>query len=116
MDAKQSRRDWIVPLAVIAAVVIALFATGARSHDPYKEYTQPGNGYSCCSGKEQSQHGDCEPVLARFAYKTWWAFVEGEWIEVPQEKVLPVMSFDGKAHFCGTKTNVLCFIRPEPEV
>lgn len=108
--------DWIVPLLVIAALLVALFATTVQAHDPYMDLKQPGNGYSCCSGKAQTMHGDCEAVLARYAFKAWWAFVEGEWVEVPQDKVLDVISFDGKAHFCGTKTNVLCFIRPEPEV
>lgn len=113
---KGSSWDWLVPLLVIAGLLVALFATAAGAHDPYMGLKQPSNGYSCCSGKAQSTSGDCEPVLARYAFQTWWAFVENEWIEVPQDKVLDVMSFDGKAHFCGTKTNVLCFIRPEPDV
>lgn len=113
---KGSYRDWLVPLLVMAALLVALFATTAGAHDPYTELKQPGNGYSCCNGKAQSTTGDCEAVLARYAFKAWWALVEGEWIEIPQDKVLDVMSFDGKAHFCGTKTNVLCFVRPEPDV
>ena len=67
---------------------------------------------SCCHDK------DCEPSASKFVSGKWYAQRNGEWIEVPNQKVETERdSPDGQSHYCGQKVNgswyTYCFL-PAP--
>lgn len=64
----------------------------------YSKLVRPDTKTSCCS------LADCSPTTSRqspFGY--YEVLVEGEWVIVPQFKIVPVSAPDGGAHVCAPK-------------
>lgn len=96
----------IVLSGVAAAFGLLLVTAGtARGHDIYTDWKIPGSDVSCCS------ESDCRPVTAEFRDDGfWWAKVDGVWVQVPADKVLPPgTSHDGRSHYCGASGLTFCF-------
>ncbi len=128
-------RFFLVPLGIITLACALFFFAGALTcraqqpgpgdfgfrhdlhHDWYKDLKQPGNPYaSCCSGTEPGVPGDCRPTKAYKIGDRWRALLDGEWVMVPPDVVLP-SSFNKEpyqASICANKYRLIyCFIEKE---
>jgi hypothetical protein len=106
---KSRRRSFAeAPLLAVAALCLSsLVASGASAHEPYSEWRVPQTGTSCCSGL------DCGPAQASYENGKWWVNILGQWLEVPEDRILyDTPNPDGNAHVCYNG-RVLCFMRPE---
>lgn len=107
-----------IPATLLAAAILLLIgvihlAHGAPPPDadpqfaPWFQGLQQPNGASCCS------EADCRPVESRTAGDHYQAFVEGEWLDIPPEKVIrPRSNPIGRAVLCMWHGQVLCFAPP----
>ena len=96
-----------------AFIAVAMFPVAVVAHDPYHGIRQPDNpSASCCGGGAQ---GDCYETRAEFRRGAWFARVRdtGQWVAVPERKIIWGGSFDGKPHLCFNYERVLCFLPPE---
>jgi len=73
----------------------------------FNSLKQPDSGISCCS------IADCRPVDYRVVGNHYEAYIEGQWLPVPPEKVLTrADNPTGRAVVCWTRVNgILCFVR-----
>ncbi len=91
-----------------AAFVLTLWTTAAMAqarpghetfHEFYKRLKSP-EGESCCNEK------DCHPVDGRFVREgadgrfALEIRIEGHWVRVPRDRILPQPSPDGAVHAC----------------
>ncbi len=102
--------------AAVAAALL-LSADGARARPPenadpslspwFQSLRQPNTGYSCCS------IADCRPTDYRITGDRYEALIQGKWLTVPPEKVLPRTDNPvGRAVVCWTPaTGIMCFVR-----
>ncbi len=102
---------------VVAAFMLIVASPGAEARPPenadpalapwFQSLHQPGTGMSCCS------IADCRPTDYRMSGNHYEAFINGEWLTVPEDKVLqrtdnPV----GRAVVCWTPARgIMCFVR-----
>lgn len=108
----------------------------AEFHDVYRTWCQPGYPKpceyikSCCAARrvlqDGSMTGDCLPTEAelrasadkRTTGLVWWAKDQhGNWIEVPEDKVVHEINPDDsgtRAHLCQNQysDNIFCFVPP----
>ncbi len=98
-------------LAVIVMLtVVSGQSDAAEGHDRlhawYRSLRHPFTGIDCCNEK------DCRPTITRrLANGSLEALVDGTFVKVPKEAILPQCSIDGRAHVCATsEKEVLCFI------
>jgi hypothetical protein len=102
-------------VAMIAAVGGLLFALPgpkgqeldghAQYHDMYRGWTDK-NGISCCNNR------DCRPAEARVRDAGIEVLILGEWVPVPEDKVIQPPRPDLQSHVChipNTRT-ILCFV------
>jgi len=73
----------------------------------FQSLRQPNTGISCCS------IADCRQTDFRIAGSHYEAMVEGEWLMVPPDKILPrTDNPTGRAIVCYTPLRgIMCFIR-----
>jgi hypothetical protein len=76
-------------------------------HDWYESLREPGTAYPCCS------IADCRPTDYRMGGSGYEAWLDEQWIQVPDDRVLknqpnPV----GRAVVCRSPVNgsILCFV------
>jgi hypothetical protein len=102
----------LILLAATFFVASTSIAAPPEGADPnlaqwFQNLRQPGTGKSCCS------ISDCRPVDYRVNGDHYEAFIGGDWITVPPEKVL--QRYDnplGRAVVCWTPSlGVMCFVR-----
>lgn len=75
--------------------------------DFFKSLRQPGTGNSCCD------ISDCSFTSARFADGQWLAASrQGDWLIVPNDRILDRIPIDERAILCANSTGVLCFVPP----
>lgn len=110
-------------LLIILVVIIVPFLSyaqhdHAQHHDWYRSLRQPQTNISCCNGTVDGAEGDCRPVRA---YQRddgqWMAFVEGGWVLVPNEVILPrgLSQEPFQKHICKYPGGpIRCFLRDEP--
>jgi len=115
----QPDRQRSLRIIVLSAVFLSLTAGGtALAHDDLARKMQAGGdptradwfeslktptGASCCDDR------DCRRTIAewRGATRSWWAFVNAEWRQVPAKAVLPSPpSIDGYAYICMGEDSV----------
>jgi hypothetical protein len=101
----------------ILGACVGLVATSAVARPPpnadmslapwFQGLRQPGTGISCCS------MADCRQTDFRIAGSHYEALVEGEWREVPRDKILDrTDNPTGRAVVCYTPAGgIMCFIR-----
>lgn len=100
-------------LAFYATVVfgLALLPSGANAQNHHKGKGEHGaghaqhhdwylklhdkNGKSCCSNQ------DCRPTSDRIQNGKVQVIIDGEWIDVPKDKILPKPSPDLGTHVCA---------------
>ena len=103
----------VMRLAVVAAVlVLACLASGSapaqeahgmhgQAHDGlhywYRTLKQPNTGISCCNDT------DCRPTVSRVVNGIVQVELDGEWTNVPPEKILRTPSPDLGAHVCAPR-------------
>jgi hypothetical protein len=102
-------------LALIVAGTMNATAAYARltpHADPslatwFQSLTQPGTGISCGS------ISDCRETDFRITDNHYEALIEGRWLEVPSDKVLPrTDNPTGRAVVCWTREHgIMCFVR-----
>ena len=106
-------RSWTIAGLAIAGIMITapLRAAPPPNADPalspwYNSLRQPGSGVSCCS------IADCRPVDYRTVGNHYEAYIEGEWLPVPPDKVLTrTDNPTGRAIACWTKLiGIMCFV------
>ncbi|HWB52244.1 MAG TPA: hypothetical protein VG651_24265 [Stellaceae bacterium] len=75
-------------------------------HDWYQSLKMPGTPFSCCS------IADCRPTDYRMGPNGYEALLDGQWVPVPQEKVLVGYSNPvGRAVVCRSANGaILCFV------
>lgn len=85
----------------------------AEYHEWYKNLSQPGTGYSCCSDK------DCRPTRAYMDEDgKWHALVNGWWRDIPPSVVLEELAPNGGSHVCageGRNATIYCFVGGVPK-
>ena len=85
-------------------------------HDWYKDLKQPGTGYSCCNGTTPDQPGDCRPTRGYKVGNKWRALLEGQWVDVPPEVVIPAdQSHEPyQLHICASRSGLIyCLIEKQ---
>lgn len=121
-------------IAVLAVVIVALFATyafagdivppanpeGYRNDHVHAHYHQlyermhNQNGVHCCNAGETG--GDCRPTTARFNAVTglWEAKLDGTWVDIQASRhVKDAYGLNEFAHICADPDGYLfCFIPP----
>lgn len=102
---------------VVLFCAVVLLASFAQARPPpnadmtlapwFEGLRQPGTGMSCCS------IADCRQTDFRINGSHYEALVEGEWREVPPDKILERMDNPtGRAVVCYTPSRgIMCFIR-----
>lgn len=80
----------------------------------YQSWMMPDNrGVSCCHDQ------DCAPAASRLVNGKWEAERDGEWVQIPDQKVETERdSPDGRSHLCGKRYSafgnggvaVFCFV------
>lgn len=102
----------------LAAVLLAGPARAAPPSDAdpalapwFQDLREPGTGRSCCSIT------DCRPTEARTTGGRYEVLIEGRWLAVPPDKVLPrADNPTGHAVVCWTPAlGIICFVHG-PEV
>jgi hypothetical protein len=97
---------------------MALFAAGAlhaaspesadaSMHGWFESLKQPGSGVSCCS------IADCRPAEYRLAADGYEAYLDAQWVHVPDGKVLHGTSNPvGRGIVCRSPISgtILCFV------
>ncbi len=83
----------------------------AAWHDAfYKKLLRPDTKTSCCNMT------DCRPTSGRMVDGHYEVKVNGAWISVPQDKILPTSAPDGGYHVCapinfrGTSEELYCVV------
>jgi hypothetical protein len=66
-------------------------------HGWYQSLKQPGTGISCCNNE------DCRPTISRTLEGKIQVQVDGEWTDVPPERIVNTPSPDLGAHVCAPK-------------
>ncbi len=66
-------------------------------HHWYETLKQPISGMSCCNDQ------DCRPTVSRTVGDTVQVIVDGEWTNVPPEKIVRTPSPDLGSHVCAPK-------------
>jgi len=105
------RDDWVALFVAVMTVTVfgslllgSAFAQDmpghiqghAKYHDVYKDWKQPGTGYSCCDARIVFKSGEfvghCYPTPHRLVDGHWQAKLSpedgGEWINVPEHLIL----------------------------
>jgi hypothetical protein len=85
-------------------------------HDWYQHLKQPATGVSCCNGTTPDAPGDCRPTKAYKVGDTWKALLDGEWVTVPPQTVIPSdQSHEPyQAHICASRYGqIWCFIEKQ---
>lgn len=108
-ERKQVFWDWLIPALVVAAVVVALFATPARPdssghhlfHQFYEKW-KTKDGTSCCN------HMDCHPAQVRQKGETVEVLIEKEWIVAPPDTIRPYTTPDMQSHVCNQGKRIIC--------
>lgn len=108
----------IRPLALAFAIVLGLcWAAVAQEHQGhqgqghekwhdefYSTLIRPDSGekkWSCCS------LADCRPTVERRSpYGYYEVMIDGVWVIVPPQKIVPISAPDGGAHVCAQKAAV----------
>ena len=70
-----------------------------ENHDWYKDLMRPDTKSSCCN------NDDCRPTSDRVVNGQLQVLVDGEWTNVPRDKILNRPSPDMGTHVCAPKTN-----------
>lgn len=105
-----------------------LHASGHLSGgENYEDWMQPDSPeIGCCSNE------DCRPTKAEYRNGEWWVILDGEWVQVPKNKILDGTSTTELAHVCAPvyvppeqrdssadsygayseKGTIYCFMRP----
>jgi len=101
---------WFASFAVLG--IAASIAAPPENADPalhgwFESLKQPGSGVSCCS------IADCRPVEYRLVADGYEAFIDANWVRIPDDKVLhgtsnPVAR--GIACRSPISGTILCFI------
>ena len=105
-------------LLIMAVFAVLLIAGGALNravgHDIYTLWTQPDNGFSCCSGEQHG--GECRPIAGAWLDDEgdWWVRVDGRPLQIPRQKTLPRQP-DGRCHICEQHGYVRCFVPCDPK-
>ncbi len=68
-------------------------------HSWYLTLKQPGSGMSCCNNE------DCRPTMSRVVDNAVQVEIDGEWTNVPPEKIVKTPSPDLGSHVCAPKQN-----------
>ena len=83
----------------------------SKWHDTfYKKLLRPDTKTSCCNNT------DCRPTAGRMIEGHYEVKVNGAWVSVPQEKILPTVAPDGGYHVCaplyfkGTPGELYCVV------
>jgi hypothetical protein len=117
MAGRFSRQGIAWRRAVAGAIGLLVIAAPLRAAPPpdadpaqapwFNSLRQPGSGISCCSV------ADCRPVDYRTVDNHYEAFIEGEWLAVPPERVISrADNPTGRAVVCWTKlSGIMCFVR-----
>lgn len=105
-------------LQVIAVLAgLALTGMGVHAAPPsegdlhYSEWflslKQPGSGVSCCS------ISDCRMTDLKIEGQHYWAKdQEGNWLEIPDDKILRISNPTARAVLCAAGGHVYCFVPP----
>src|SRR5690349_12182095 len=103
-------------LAGIFLVALPVYAAPPPDADAslapwFRALKVPGTGTSCCS------IADCRPAESRIVGDHYEVFIDGKWLRVPPELILPQADNPtGRAVVCWTPSaGILCFVRG-PEV
>ncbi len=105
----------------LVAVVLLLSALPAKAQHPaehqalhekfYRDWYMPDSPkQSCCNNM------DCAPAASRVVDGNWQAEFEGQWVDIPPQKIEQNRdSPDGRSHLCAKRNwsgfAVFCFIR-----
>jgi hypothetical protein len=76
-------------------------------HDWYESLKEPGTNFPCCS------IADCRPTDYRMGDSGYEAWLDGQWVKVPEGRVLTGQSNPvGHAVVCRSPANgsILCFV------
>jgi hypothetical protein len=107
-----------IPIACVAVAAVAGTALAwARPpegvvvdpalHDWYESLKEPGTTYPCCS------IADCRPTEYRLGGNGYEAFLDRQWVKIPDERVITGQSNPiGRAVVCRSPANgaILCFV------
>lgn len=99
-------RYFLLMLAVLALCCIVASLEKVLAHDIYQNWHPPLNpGTSCCN------NSDCRPTRAYLGNDGLWrALIDGRWLTVPREVVLPTdYAKDGRSHVCEKEGHFYCF-------
>ena len=117
--------------AIVALIALARCGNEARAqqpgpgdfgfkhdlhHDWYQHLKQPHTGVSCCNGTTPDAPGDCRPTKAYKVGNVWRALIDGEWVNVPPQTVIPSdQSHEPyQAHVCASRYGqIWCFIEKQ---
>jgi hypothetical protein len=84
-------------LAALLTATSAFAPAPALGHDWYTGLKTP-NGVSCCN------QGDCRPVGHRYSPEGGHEVdLEGLWVHVDPQVILPIASPDGQTHACFSR-------------
>lgn len=88
-------------------------------HGDYHEWYQKGEnggpiqrpdvGGSCCDG-------DCRPTKVKFIEDKVYAYIDRQWVFIPNSKIKLIVKPDSMAHICATSSSTIyCLILPDLE-
>lgn len=99
-------------LGLALAIAVPALAAPPPDADPtlapwFRGLRVPGTGTSCCS------MADCRPAELRVVDGHYEVLIEGKWLPVPQDLILPdQQNPTGRAVVCWTRSaGILCFVR-----
>jgi hypothetical protein len=82
---------------------------------PFDETNEPT---SCCdAGDVVKTKFKVEPSSAPYPQDAWFAWLNGKWVRIPPEKIVPDYAPDGQAYLfmltIASIHEIVCFVRPK---
>jgi len=86
---------------------------GLQRPDNSKNPSRDEKSQSCCGVADTVKtQFRVEPGDERYPEDRWYAWIKGEWIPIPSEKIVPDYAPDGQPYLFMLADTVQCFVRP----
>jgi hypothetical protein len=90
------------------------FLENLQRPDNHKYLNRDKNSQSCCDAGDTVQTTfKVEFGEGKHPEDRWYALINGEWVPVPSEKIVPDFAPDGQAYLFLLAGTIQCFVRPK---